>query len=118
VNESENIRTLHKLERLEQGIMYLRGPRRYLRIIAKRVAYLRRKQAELPATAKARNFIVEEVDASLWLLAQYASFTGYDVRAVLCEKEHQPMDLDRFDKIAAAIAYARAHLQNKPEGVK
>ena len=101
-------RTLAKFDRMERGAADLLNPKRYVQIVAGRLAYLRTRAADLQKRKQPTTFFEQETSAIMWLLAHYSAETGYDVRSVLSEGSRDgPVDIERYDSIASALQITR-----------
>lgn len=63
----------------------VRNAKAYLRVLAKRLVYLHEKQDTLTRSVPHPSFLIDEIHAMFWILAQYQVQRGYDVSSVLNE---------------------------------
>ena len=90
-----------------QDYVSIKNRKEQLRTLANQVQYLtnRKKAAEKHIDGKSHQSL--EIDAHLWILAQYQMLSGYDVVALL--KEFEGINLERYQKILKQAHHARKY---------
>lgn len=83
----------------------LKNRKQYLRTLAGRLIYLHTKQQTLPEDVKYPSYLIEEINAMFWLLAQYEYHSSCDVAAVLREVDVSGIvNIARYSRFLESVA--------------
>lgn len=94
----------------------LKSRKYYLKILAERLKYLHDKEKTIGKSVTYPSYLVEEINALFWVLANYEIGGGVDVSALLASVDStNSIEIARYQRYLVAIRAVQEYKQNRSD---